>query len=352
MSGGWYATALAVAVLVLAGHRAGAAGDAAEDAAEDAAGDADGAGRLVIDNPTHDFGAVEQGALVRHVFRFRNAGTEALRAGGVDTPCGCTAAVISDGVVPPGGEGTVEVLFDTGGFRGRKTKTVSFSTNDPTQPAAALTLTGEVTAEVVVDPPMLYLGRLHPAQDTTGEIRILSTTGRSIDVASAVADNPAFDLAAEPFSEAGSAGWRVVVRVGPGMPRGTFSERVRITTTNPRYADLSVPVFGSVEGDLLVLPPRITFGPVAQGGRSTRALSIRNLGVEPFAISGVRAPDFSLDSYTVHTVIAGYEYRIILRLKEGVPARHGPGALYIYTTHPEESEVVVPLYALAGDWEQ
>jgi hypothetical protein len=33
---------------------------------------------IAFDNETHDFGVVEQGAVLRHVFEFTNSGTEEL----------------------------------------------------------------------------------------------------------------------------------------------------------------------------------------------------------------------------------------------------------------------------------
>ncbi len=115
---------------------------------------------------------------------------------------------------------------------------------------------------------------------------------------------------------------------------------------------IAVPLLGTVEGDLVVLPSQVTLQRAAprprratRGGKDTELL-VRNLGVVPVAISGVRVPDFPLD-YAVRTIRAGFEYRITLRLPSAGPLdneRHG--LLRIYTTHPEESELVVPVYTI------
>ncbi len=60
---------------------------------------------LQFDNPKYDFGEVFQGGKVRHVFEFVNEGDEALYIDRVRSSCGCTAVLISEKNIPPGGKG-------------------------------------------------------------------------------------------------------------------------------------------------------------------------------------------------------------------------------------------------------
>ena len=297
---------------------------------------AEGEARLFIDNPVHDFGDVNQGVFVRHIFPFRNAEGGGVRIGGVRAPCGCTAAVAS---------GEISVSFDTARFQGQKTKTVFISTNDPAHPVWELTLTGHVTPKVAADPPVLYLGRIRPGAGAGGEIQVLSTSGESIEVANAAVENPVLDVAVVQPSNGDKAARRVLVRVPPGMPFGRFNDRLRITMTSPGPLELDVPIFGNVEGDLLVEPPQVMFGSRVGGPGGTRELRVHNSGLEPISISEVRVPDFPLD-YSVSTIHVGYEYRVVLRLTHPTAGLKQRGDLHIYTTHPEEQELIVPLYAM------
>ena len=101
--------------------------------------------RIVFGEPAFDFGKVEQGEQVTHMFRFTNQGGQDLRIESVKTSCGCTAAMISADVIPPGQEGTISATFDTTHFSGEKAKGVTVYSNDPLQPVATLTLQGEIT---------------------------------------------------------------------------------------------------------------------------------------------------------------------------------------------------------------
>jgi hypothetical protein len=295
---------------------------------------------LVLEAPVFDFGAVDQGAVVRHAFRLHNAGDGDLHIEGVHAPCGCTAGIISERVVPPGGEGSVEVTFDTTGFGGRKTKTLSLWTNDSAEALHELTLTGEVRPKLVADPPMVYLGRIRPGSEATGEVRVLKPSGERIKLAEVTAKSPGLDLAIVPGAN-GDGGRRVAIRLA-GDVRGRFSNTLRILTTDPELPTLYVPVFGSVESDLTIVPSQLTFDDWPGGRRSRRYLVVSNRGPKPVWITGVHVGNLPMD-YAVKTVDAGYEYRISMRLMR--PTLSTRGTVRIYTTHPDEPELVVPLSA-------
>jgi hypothetical protein len=76
--------------------------------------------QIAFKETVFDFGKVEQGDQVNHLFRFTNQGGRDLRIESVKTSCGCTAAVISSEVTTPGSEGTISATFDTSKFFGEK----------------------------------------------------------------------------------------------------------------------------------------------------------------------------------------------------------------------------------------
>ena len=96
-----------------------------------------------------------------------------------------------------------------------------------------------------------------------------------------------------------------------------------------------------------MLPPQVTFG-IAHGRAPERDLFIRNRGARPLAVTGVSVPK-ELVTYELSTVREGLEYRLTLRLRDHVPPGTVEGAIDIFTDHPEESHLVVPLYAIVRD---
>ena len=311
------------------------------------AGAADVQPRVALDHGVFDFGTVERGVPVDHTFRLPNRGTAELRVDHVKSSCGCTVAVLSEREIPPGGEGRVAVTLDTARLSGRTTKTVSIYTNDPDQPVLALTLTGQVTTDLVVSPNPLYLGHVRRGDDTRHEVTIAPGRPGARYVVERLEDtNRAIRARLEPGAE--GRGQRVVVELDREMPLGRFNEKLTLHTTSPRDPVITVSVFGSIEGDLVVLPPQVTFGVTRGGTAPERDLYIRNRGARPVTVTRVVVPD-DVATYTLRAVEDGLEYRLTLRLRDRLPPGKVETEVEIFTDHPEEGHLVVPLYAIVRD---
>ena len=94
----------------------------------------------------HHFGKVSEGEKVGYVFTFKNKGTANLVIASATTSCGCTVPKYDTKPIPPGGNGNLEVVFDTSGRNGIQTKTITVKSNAST-PVVLL----KITAEVVVN---------------------------------------------------------------------------------------------------------------------------------------------------------------------------------------------------------
>jgi hypothetical protein len=246
--------------------------------------------RLVVAEPVYDFGTVERGARIDHTFRLPNRGTASLLVDHVKSSCGCTVAVLSESVVPPNDEARVAVTLDTAGLAGRATKTINVYTNDPDQPIVGLSLVGQVMTDFVLTPRPLYLGRIRRGERVRREVVV--APGRpdaTYTVERVERTNPALRARLEPRQD--GPGQRLVVELDPDTPLGRFNETLTLHTTSPREPTLTLQVFGSVEGDVVVLPPQITFG-VTRGGTSPeRTLHIRSRGARPLAGTRVVVPE-------------------------------------------------------------
>jgi hypothetical protein len=132
------------------------------------------------------------------------------------------------------------------------------------------------------------------------------------------------------------------------MPLGRFNETLTLHTTSPREPTIALAVLGSVEGDLIVLPPQVTFGVTRGGATPERDLYVRNRGVRPVTVTRVVVPD-QVETYALHALQDGLEYKLTLRLKSGLPPGKIEGSVEIFTDHPDEAHLVVPLYAIVRD---
>jgi hypothetical protein len=306
------------------------------------AGAADPAPRLLIELPVHDFGTVEQGSRVEHAFKIHNAGAGWLQVSKVDGSCGCTAGVSHDGNVAPGADTWVTVSLDTANIAGRTAKTLILHSNDPTVPEAALSLTGTVLTDVVVSPNTLYLGRIRRGHTVRREIIVKSgRPGTPYGVVDIQSEIPSVRA----HVEAGAAPdeQRVIIEVAPDAPLGRFTDELRVRTNSPRQPVVTIPVFGSVEGDLAALPPQVTFPLARDGSAPSHDVQITNRTSQHVTLTSVTVPPPL--AYDLRTVRDGSEWTLTLRPEGRFPA-HFEGAVEIVPTPASIEPLVVPVYAL------
>ncbi len=91
--------------------------------------DTTGTAMLTFRSSEHDFGKVKAGEKVGCIFSFTNTGDADLVITSASASCGCTVPRFDKKPVPPGGSGTIEVIFDTSGREGIQTKTVVVQSN-------------------------------------------------------------------------------------------------------------------------------------------------------------------------------------------------------------------------------
>ena len=77
----------------------------------------------------HDFGTFNEGDVVTYTYTFKNTGESPLIIESVRPSCGCTAPNWTKTPIPVGGEGTVDVKFDSKGKPNAQNKTVTVTAN-------------------------------------------------------------------------------------------------------------------------------------------------------------------------------------------------------------------------------
>jgi len=312
---------------------------------------ANGAPRIVFSEPVHDFGKAEQGDQVTHLFRFTNQGGQDLRIESVKTSCGCTAAVISADVIPPGKEGTISATFDTSHFSGEKAKGISVYSNDPLQPVSTLTLQGEITVEVAVEPAQLYLGRLRRGEETSRTVEVFYDASKPITITKVENTSSVLSVQAEDLEKGGQKGKKLLVTLKKDAPLGRLNDQITVTTTSQRRPSVVIPVFGSIEGDVLVMPPQVSFGVVRQGEGKTQEVSIKSRAAQPVHVLQVQSSTADVIP-EITAVKDGEEYRLILRAKGDSKLGRIQGEVQVFTDHPEEKVLTIPLYGVVAAGQQ
>lgn len=92
-----------------------------------------------------DFGVMDEGDKVEHIFKFTNTGDEPLILGNCKGSCGCTVPTCPKDPIQPGAEGEIKVVFNSRGKKNKQTKRVTITANTAPEPTTTLTISANVT---------------------------------------------------------------------------------------------------------------------------------------------------------------------------------------------------------------
>ncbi len=214
---------------------------------------------LRLDNMKFDWGDISDTEPVEHAFTFTNIADKEITIA-VAASCGCTVPTLEKTTYKPGENGKVTARFDPHNRQGPQTKTLTFTVVNPqgiySQQIA--TLTANVKALVVFDPPKMFLSEV---DHTTGQTTKLMITGRKEGFkVESVTSNSEFVKAtvgeAMTATENNETFVKVPVEllVGKGAPIGTLQSQIEIKTNDER-AKLQPYFMGAdVVGDVKASP--------------------------------------------------------------------------------------------------
>lgn len=77
----------------------------------------------------HNFGTITEGDVVSYSYHFKNSGQHPLLISRTDVSCGCTTPSYPRQPIPPGGEGDIEVRFNSAGKKGQQHKNILVHSN-------------------------------------------------------------------------------------------------------------------------------------------------------------------------------------------------------------------------------
>ncbi len=91
-----------------------------------------------------DFGRVQAGQVVKHVFTFINTSPSLLAINAINTSCGCTVPEVKKKSLAPGESTEIEVSFNSLGYAGPVQQYVYVHTDQADNPVVKFTIKAEV----------------------------------------------------------------------------------------------------------------------------------------------------------------------------------------------------------------
>ena len=268
--------------------------------------------QLEIGDKIHDFGNATEGDKLTYVFKLKNVGTGTLNIDRVVTSCGCTAAVLKTKEVPAGGEGEVEVTFDTNHRGGENRKSITLFSNDPTNPRAEFEIRANVESLLTLVPAFVRLNPELGQQQVQeswlvgklkdqAKLKIVETTGES-DVAIELAEKKLEDGTQQQGVRFKFLGKKV------GFGNGNLT----LETGLPKPDKLQIGFHWTVAGNIQVVPAQLYFS-ARQGAASERVIRVSSRKTD-FKLREVRvlSGPFTAKIATPDAG-AGYEVHVILK---------------------------------------
>ncbi len=128
----------------------------------------------------HDFGTVKQGTPVEYSFEFTNVSKDTVLLDNPKASCGCTAALMSADVLPPGTTGNIKVKFTPPvGFHGVVTKTVTVYSRPDARILEVLRIQARVVGDLEPSMDMIRFTAV-AGERTTERVKLTSIADQTV----------------------------------------------------------------------------------------------------------------------------------------------------------------------------
>lgn len=135
----------------------------------------------IVGTSDYYFGEIGAKETVEHTFVFKNNCDQTVEIGSARASCGCTAAVLSENTVPPGGEAKIQVKFTPPrGTRGKVTKTVSVYLKDEQKPHTIIRFSAKIQTNLDIQPQYIQLLGAEVGKAISGKATVKNVSDKSM----------------------------------------------------------------------------------------------------------------------------------------------------------------------------
>jgi hypothetical protein len=312
--------------------------------------------RLTIIEPVREYGTVPKGEKLDWSFVVKNTGNADLQIIAARPSCGCTVADF-DKVIKPGATGKVTAHVDTTAFSGPISKTVTLETNDPSTPAAQLTIHAIVKPYVEAFPAGFVRFNILQGDAETQSVTIYSEEEEPFEITKVEVPADYIKVTTkkieDPTMRAANVGranqnqYKIDITLGgPDAKLGPLADKVHIITNSKHQPDYFITVTGVVRPTFRVEPTGVNFGEVtANDASATRTVVLRSNNLkmpETFSVTKAESSVPTVVTNVKPTANKG-EYEVTLALAKDAKAGDIDGSVKIYTNDKVNPVVTVPV---------
>ena len=210
--------------------------------------------RAVFVEKTFNFGKVKQGVEVTHKFQVKNEGTAPLLLDRIDFDLpGLTAKFKAE--IPPGGEGFIQVDWNTTSFSGPIDLEAKLSSNDPAQPKFTFTLSGSIDPVIEVAPIWGGFISLYADEKKEQTLHIINHEQQPLKISSVEKQGTHFTASLKEVQSGNS--YDLTITVPAGTLPGHYEEVLLLHTNHPKFSEVPVGVNILVMRDLHAFPESV-----------------------------------------------------------------------------------------------
>lgn len=297
---------------------------------------------IQFDELIHDFGDAPQQGTVVHKFNFKNVGKTNLVISKVKASCACTAVLLSNKIIPPNGNGTIEFKFPTELWRGKRIVDAQVYSNDPDKPVVILSLTGNIAGWIPVVPNYLDFGDINGIDEIKKKVEIFDPGDGKLKVKVAKTSSPY--LVADIISQNKERA-EIQITLKSGMALGKFQEKMIVYTNNAKTPEVEVIIRGNARGSIRIFPNQFFFGSLSEGQTVSRNINIINEGQDMLEI--LKIEKFSRSILT-EMVPVNHGKKYLIKATYTANGKKGvfKDVVKVYTNNPNQPLIEVPFYAV------
>ena len=326
--------------------------------------------KVVCDEQTHDFGAMDSRATGSHTFILKNVGEAPLTLSEGRSTCKCTVGIPEDESIPPGGSGKVKVEWAGKDRVGSFTQTATIITNDPSKREVNLTIKGRITRAVHAVPADLTLNGLTAGEERSARIKLFGFRTPPLEISGhEFTDTDTaeyFGVSFEPLSteqiaaeQDATSGQIVAVTIKPGLPQGPFQQKILLKTNCEEAPTVELPVRGMIGSEISVVGKGwdrnsggLRWGSIrgSEGAQRTLLIHVRGPHRKEVSFKPIKVfPDFLNVTLGKVTLAENDKYAftsLTIEIPKGSPPANylgrgtgKTGEIILETTHPNVREL-------------
>ena len=251
--------------------------------------------------------------------------------------------------------GKVTASVDTSHYKGRITKAVSVTTDEPGAKPIALELQAEVMTAVDVLPNEYPLLRTTAGDATQATVTLVASDGQPFDVLGVQAD-PSVKVAVAPADTdgahrritrhvrgkvaSGSNRYTVTIVATDHAPLGQSFANVALATSLAKAKSVPLRVTLFLADAVQAVPERIVLAPAAEV--PIFHVKITKAAGKPLRLLGITSSDPEFTATTA-TVTPGRAYDLAVRYR-GKPGRGAVNSrIVVKTNEPRQAEILIPI---------